>query len=354
MKFYSLFLTSSPLTFPSTSNFSLYCIRFTSSSTKPITKLKKGVGQSKSHVAKLAIVKNTSSKLKRRSHKIASKLAFSNTQDNPIKIEEAKEEVSMHREEIVFTDESKKKDSSVASEGDHSFNDLSESEDGHFSIGQGSIGQTPPTLLLTIPQVNTLPLFSLLFSNFYFPYLFLLQVSPWSTLHLEARAVPSLNLSFMDQVTPHVEPPSRPPTELDVVVACSIISHLLSLDLLSLSTSQKYVFHVAMAVLQFASLDPEAEIFLSGVTHRAPEVFSSIEHVVKENAQVISELEKLREKKSEYEKFKLSTDQSIQRLEELKIEFHAQEERIRLLATEMERETAKLSSLIRQGEVLHA
>ena len=56
-----------------------------------------------------------------------------------------------------------------------------------------------------------------------------------------------------------------------------------------------------MVVLQFASLDLEAEIFLSGVTHRALEVFSSIEHVVKENAQVISELEKLREKKYEYE-----------------------------------------------------
>ena len=53
-------------------------------------------------------MKNTSSKLKRRSHRIASKLDFSNTQDNSIDIEEAEEEVSMHREEIVFTNESKK------------------------------------------------------------------------------------------------------------------------------------------------------------------------------------------------------------------------------------------------------
>ena len=52
-----------------------------------------------------------------------------------------------------------------------------------------------------------------------------------------------------------------------------------------------------MAVLQSASLDPEVEIFLYGVTHHALEVFSSIEHVVKENAQVIYELKKLREKK---------------------------------------------------------
>ena len=70
-------------------------------------------------------MKNTYSKLKRRSHKIASKLEFSNTQDNPKEIEEAEKEVSMHREEIVFTDESKKQGRSAAFEGGHSFNDLS-------------------------------------------------------------------------------------------------------------------------------------------------------------------------------------------------------------------------------------
>ena len=208
------------------------------------------------------------------------------------------------------------------------------------------IGRTPLTLLLIIPQVNTLLLFSFLFIHFYFPYLCLSQVSPWSTFHLEAEAVPSLDLSFLDQATLHVEPPSKPPIELDIAIAHSTISHLLSLDLLSLSTIQKDAFHAAMAVLQSALLDPEDEIFLYGVTHRAPEVFSSIEPIVKENAQVISELEKLREKKYEYEQSKLSTNQSIQRLEEVKIEYHAQEERIRQLAEEMEQEKAKLSSLI--------
>ena len=96
------------MTFTSTSNFALCYTGFTSSSNKPIVNLKKGVGQSKPPTTKLAIVNNTSSKLKRRSHRIASKLEFSNTQDNPIEIEEAEEEVSMHREEIVFTKESKK------------------------------------------------------------------------------------------------------------------------------------------------------------------------------------------------------------------------------------------------------
>ena len=136
MKFYSLFLATNSLTFPSTSNFVLCYTCFTSSSNKPIAKLKKKkVRQSKSPTTKPAIVKNTSFKLKRRSHRIASKIEFSNTQDNPIEIEEAEEELSMHREEIVFTDESKKKGSLAAFKRGHSFNDLSKLEDGHFSAG---------------------------------------------------------------------------------------------------------------------------------------------------------------------------------------------------------------------------
>ena len=140
MKFYSLFLASNSLNLPSTSNFSLCYVGFTFFSTKSIAKLKNGVRQSKPLVAKLAIVKNTTSQLKRRSHRIASKLEFSNTQDNPIDIEEVEEEVSMYREEIVFTIESKKKGSSTAFEGGHSFKDLSKSENGHFLASQGSIG----------------------------------------------------------------------------------------------------------------------------------------------------------------------------------------------------------------------
>ena len=152
---------------------------------------------------------------------------------------------------------------------------------------------------------------SLIFIHFYFPYLCLSQAFPWSTLHLEAEIVPSLDLSFLDQATPHVEPPSKPPTEPDVAISRSTISHMLSLDLLSLSTIQKDAFHAAMAILQSSSLDPEVETFIYGVIHHASKVFSSIEHIVKENAQVISELEKLREKKSKCEKSKLSTNQSI-------------------------------------------
>ena len=50
-------------------------------------------------------------------------------------------------------------------------------------------------------------------------------------------------------------------------------------------------------MLQSASLELEVRAFIYGVIHCTLEVFSSIEHVVKKNAQVMSELEKLREKK---------------------------------------------------------
>ena len=272
-----MFLAFSSLSFTLISHFVFHYVGFTSSSSNPIAKLKKGVEQSKSPIdklkqSKLSIVKINSSKHKRRFHRIAPKLEFPNTQDDPIEIEEAKEEVSVQKEEIVFIkDESKKQDSSATFEGGHSSNDLSESEDGNFSTNQGSIRQTSVTLLPSVPSTNTVPFLFFFYINFQVPYLCLSQVSPWFTLHLEAGAVSSLDLSFIDQTTPYVEPASKPPTESDVAVARSTISHLLSLNLLSLSIIQKNDFHAGMAMLQSASLEPEAGAFISGVIHRAPE-----------------------------------------------------------------------------------
>ena len=109
-------------------------------------------------------MKDTSSKPKRRSHRIALKLEFSNTQDDLIEIEEVEEEGLVQREENGFTeDESKKRDSSTTSEGGYSSNDLSESEEGHFSTSQGSIRQTPSALLHLVSPVNTLPFLFLIF-----------------------------------------------------------------------------------------------------------------------------------------------------------------------------------------------
>ena len=134
------FFAFNSLTFTLISHFAFHYVGFTSSSSRLIAKLKKGVRQSNPLVAKprqskLAIVKDNSSKPQRRSHRIAPKLEFSNSQDDLIEIETIEEEVLVQRDEIVFIeDESKKQDSSTTFEGGHSSNDLSKSKDGHFSI----------------------------------------------------------------------------------------------------------------------------------------------------------------------------------------------------------------------------
>ena len=100
MNFCSLFLAFSSLTFTLISHFVFHYVGFTSSFNRPIAKLKKGVGQSKPPIAKpkqskLVVVKNNSSKPQRRSHGIAPKLEFFNTQDDLIEIEIVEEEVSV-------------------------------------------------------------------------------------------------------------------------------------------------------------------------------------------------------------------------------------------------------------------
>ena len=92
------------------SHFVFCYVDFTSFSNRPIAKLKKRVEQSKSPAdkhkqSKLVVVKTNSSKPKHRSHKIAPKLEFSNTQDDPIEIEEAEEEVLVQKEELFFTED---------------------------------------------------------------------------------------------------------------------------------------------------------------------------------------------------------------------------------------------------------
>ena len=171
----------------------------------------------------------------------------------------------MHKEEIVFTDESKKQGSSAAFEGGLSFNDLFRIERWPFFSWSGlHWSNSSNSFTFNSLGEHFTSLFPYIYP-FYFCYLYLSPGFPWSTFHLEAGAVPSLDLSFLDQATSHVEPPSRPPTEPAVVVARSTISHMLSLDLLSISIIQKYAFHAAMAILQFTSLDPKAKIFFYGV-----------------------------------------------------------------------------------------
>ena len=70
-------------------------------------------------------------------------------------------------------------------------------------------------------------------------------------------------MSFLDHTPSIFQSLVRPPSELYVAVARSIVSHLLSLDLLSLSTNQKDAFHVALTLLASASKVPQSKVFIS-------------------------------------------------------------------------------------------
>ena len=72
-----------------------------------------------------------------------------------------------------------------------------------------------------------------------------------------------LDLSFLDLTTLALQSLVRPPNDSDVVAAHSIVSHLIGLDLLSLSTSQKDASCAALAVLASTSKVPQSKVFIS-------------------------------------------------------------------------------------------
>ena len=94
------------------------------------------------------------------------------------------------------------------------------------------------------------------------------------------------------------------------------MSHLLNLDLLSLSISLKDAFYVALAVLVSASQVLESK------------VFPSLDRSLKSNMEISSKLD--------------AKKQATQQLSALGIKYDAHKEHIRVLIEELEMEKAKL------------
>ena len=74
------------------------------------------------------------------------------------------------------------------------------------------------------------------------------------------------------------------------------MNHLLSLDLLSLSPSQKDAFCAALVVLELASRMPKAKAFIFNALAQTSSIFSSLDCVVKSNTKIVSKLDALKEK----------------------------------------------------------
>ena len=164
----------------------------------------------------------------------------------------------------------------------------------------------------------------------------------------------SLDLSFLDQTTLAPQSLVRPPSDSDVATTNSIVSHFLSLDLLSLSTSSKDAFCIALAMLASASKMPHFKVFISEALAQSFFVFLALYRSLKSNMEISSKLDALKGQKIEFEQAQLAKKQATQRLSKLGTEYDAHKERIIVLAEELENEKAKFTALVEQGNAIKA
>ena len=75
----------------------------------------------------------------------------------------------------------------------------------------------------------------------------------------------------------------RSPSDSDVAAARFTMSHLLGLDLISLSTSQKDALCAALAMLASASNVPQSEVFISVALAQTSYVFPALNPALKSN-----------------------------------------------------------------------
>ena len=106
----------------------------------------------------------------------------------------------------------------------------------------------------------------------------------------------SLDLSFPDQATPAPTPHSSvgPHSDLDVVASYSTVSHLLGLDVLSLSTSHKDALCVALVVLVLVSKVPQSKVSILEALAQTSSIFPALDRALKFNMKISSKLDALK------------------------------------------------------------
>ena len=122
-----------------------------------------------------------------------------------------------------------------------------------------------------ILHIHLSPIF--FFFALYFPFL---QVSQRSAFQIEAKTDLSLDLSFLDKTTPAPQSLVCPPSDSDVDATHYTVSHLLGLDLLSLSTSKNDAFCASLAVLTSASKVPQSKVFILEALTQTSSVFPRV------------------------------------------------------------------------------
>ena len=91
-----------------------------------------------------------------------------------------------------------------------------------------------------------------------------------------------------------------------MAAACSTLSHLLGLDLLSLSTNQNDDFCVPLAMLASASKVPQFKIFISEALAQTSSIFLVLDRALKSNKEISSKLDALKRQKTKFEQAQLA------------------------------------------------
>ena len=86
-----------------------------------------------------------------------------------------------------------------------------------------------------------------------------------------------------------------------MVVVHSTMSHLLSLDLLSLTINQKDAFYATLALLESTTQVLETIAFIYEAFAQTSSIFSSMDCVVKSIVEIVSKLDALKEKNMDFD-----------------------------------------------------
>ena len=173
---------------------------------------------------------------------------------------------------------------------------------------------------------------------FSLPYIFhFLQVSSISAFQIEAEKDFLLDLSFLDQTTPTPQHLIRPPSDSDMAFARSTVSHLLGLDLLSLSTSKKDAFCATLAVLASTSKVPRSKVFILEALAQTFSIFPTLDRALKSNMEISSTLDALKRQKTKFYQAQLAKKHATQRLNKLCTEYDTQKERINMWIEDLEK-----------------
>ena len=165
------------------------------------------------------------------------------------------------------------------------------------TVGEGQYehtSQPTPSLVCSSPLYFSYNLFSRLIFSFF-------QASLRSAFQIEAEMDLSLDLSFLNHITPTPQSSMRLPSDSNVVASRFTMSQFHYLDLFFLSTSQKDAFYATLAVLSSNFRVTQSKIFILEALAQTSYVFPTLYHALKSNMEISSKLDALKRQNTKFE-----------------------------------------------------